>query len=420
VGAYNNERAGPAGVELVEGFVHFMKRSRLGVLSLVLSAGLVGAVCTGGASASITAAQGPSGISVSSFTGNFSEMSQFHALAAAGKGKVAAILPDVVSSNRYVEFDQPDLSKAFELAGLKPSQYTVQNARGSDTIEFDDAQTDIASGATVLVMDPLDSGVGARIESYARSHRVKVIDYDRLTLGGSRLYYVSFNNLEVGKIMGQGLVSCVAAWHVAKPQVVVMDGPGPGDTAPLLAQGYNAVVQRYFSSGKWVDVLNTAAPSGPSTAEAEFQSAYTAHPGINAALVPNDEDSAPIITYLQARQVKPHTFPITGQGASLTGLQNVLSGYQCGTVYEPIYVEAQAAVSLALYLRARQVPPRSLVNGTTEDTGADVSVPSVLLNGEWVTPRNMNDTVIRDKFVPASQLCAGPFARACTAAGIRR
>ena len=99
---------------------------------------------------------------------------------------------------------------------------------------------------------------------------------------------------------------------------------------------------------------------------------------MNAALIPNDETGAPIITYLQSLHVKPKTFPTTGQDATLTGLQNVLAGYQCGTVYKPIYLEAQAAVALALYLRAGKTPPSSLVNGNTEDTTERVSVPSVL------------------------------------------
>ena len=135
-------------------------------------------------------------------------------------------------------------------------------------------------------------------------------------------------------------------------------------------------------------------------------------------MIPNDETGAPIITYLQSLHVKPKTFPTTGQDATLTGLDNVLSGYQCGTVYKPIYLEAESAVALALYLRAGAKPPAGLVNGTTEDTTASVSVPSVLLQPEWVTTKNMNATVIKDNFVPASQLCAGQYASDCKAAGI--
>jgi D-xylose transport system substrate-binding protein len=352
------------------------------------------------------------------FTNNFSAMSQLKALAKAGKGKVAAILPDTVSSTRYVEFDAPDITKSLEAAGLSSSQIVVQNALGVDATELTDAQTDITNGATVLLMDPLDSGVGASIESYAKAHGVPVIDYDRLTLGGSRSYYVSFNNVQVGKLIGQGFVSCVSAWHVKKPQVVVMHGAATDNNATLFAQGYDAVISPYFKSKKWVEVTKTADTWDPPTAETEFQEAYTAHPNINSAVIPNDETGAPIITYLQSLHVAPKTFPTTGQDATATGLDNVLSGYQCGTVYKPIYLEAEAATALAIYLRAGVKPPSSLVNGKTTDTTTGTSVPSVLLVPEWVTPKNMNATIIKDNFVPASQLCAGAYAADCTAAGI--
>ncbi|MHB1613756.1 MAG: sugar ABC transporter substrate-binding protein [Actinomycetes bacterium] len=345
-------------------------------------------------------------------------MSALAPLAARGKGMVGVILPDTVSSARYTEFDAPYLTKALEAAGLSPSQFVVQNAQGSDATELTLAQSDITKGASVLIMDPLDSGVGAQIESYAKAHGVAVIDYDRLTLGGSRNYYVSFNNVQVGKLIGQGLVSCVAAWNVAKPHVLVMRGAPTDNNATLFAQGYDAVLAPYFQSGKWVSVGKAAGTWDPPTAETEFQQQYTAHPDINALLSPNDENAAPIIHYLQTLHVKAKTFPVTGQDATLVGLQNILSGYQCGTAYKPIYLEAQAAAALAMYLRAGLQPPSGLVNGTTLDSQTKVSVPSVLLTPEWVTSANMASTVIKDNFVPAAQLCAGSYAAACTAAGI--
>jgi D-xylose transport system substrate-binding protein len=345
-------------------------------------------------------------------------MAQLKSVAAAGKGSVFVILPDTVSSTRYVEFDAPYLKQAFTAAGLSTSDFTVENALGQDATQLSMAQSAVTKGASVLVVDPLDSGVGAHIESYAKQHGVAVIDYDRLTLGGTRSYYVSFNNVKVGQVMGQGLVSCIAAWGVKSPNVIVMKGAPTDNNATLFAQGYDGVMAPYFSSGKWKEVSQPAGTWTPSVALSEFQQQYTAHKNINAALIPNDENGAPIIHYLQGQGIKAKTFPTTGQDATLTGLQNILSGYQCGTVYKPIYEEAQAAAALALYVRASQTPPSSLVNGSTQDTTSHVSVPSVLLIPEWVTTANMNSTVIADKFVPASQLCAGSFASACTAAGI--
>jgi D-xylose transport system substrate-binding protein len=345
-------------------------------------------------------------------------MSQFKELASQGNGKIAAILPDTVSSTRYVDFDEPDITKALTTAGLSSSQFVVQNALGSDATQLTDAQNDISKGAKIILLDPLDSGVGTQIEIYAQQRGVKVIDYDQLTLGGSRDYYVGFNDVTIGKIMGQGLVSCVASWHLSKPQVVVMQGSVTDNNATLFAEGYDSVLNPLFNSKRWTAVAHTVGTWDQPTAETEFQTVYTAHHNVNAALIPNDETASPIVTYLKSLNVKPKTFPTTGQDATLTGLDNVLAGYQCGTVYKPIYLEAETSVVLALYLRAGRTPPRSLVDGTTTDTTKGVNVGSVLLMPTWVTTKNMKSTVIKDRFVPVPQLCAGQYESDCTAAGI--
>jgi D-xylose transport system substrate-binding protein len=125
-----------------------------------------------------------------------------------------------------------------------------------------------------------------------------------------------------------------------------------------------------------------------------------------------------VIAYIKSLGIPPRRFPTTGQDATLIGLQNVLSGYQCGSVYKPIYLEAQAAAALALYVRANVSPPMALLNETTTDTVERKQVPSVLLAPIWVTPANMASTVIKDRFAEPQQLCAGHLAAACRAAGI--
>src|SRR5438034_2165229 len=138
---------------------------------------------SGGSSSSASSSSGVNvSISVAAFDRNFTAMAALKPLAAAGKGNVAVLLPDTVTSARYVQFDAPYLTQALTAAGLSSSQFSVQNAQGSDQTELSDAQTAITQGATVLIMDPIDSGVGAQIETYAKSHGVAVIDYDRLTL----------------------------------------------------------------------------------------------------------------------------------------------------------------------------------------------------------------------------------------------
>jgi D-xylose transport system substrate-binding protein len=153
-------------------------------------------------------------------------------------------------------------------------------------------------------------------------------------------------------------------------------------------------------------------------ARTTFEEQFTAHNTINAVVTPNDDNANAVISYLKTLKVPPHSFPTTGQDATLTGMQNILSGYQCGSVYKPIYLEAQAAVALAVYLRAGEQPPAALVNGKTMDSKQNKEVPSVLLKPLWVTPKNMAATVVKDGFVPAKKLCAGNMAKACKAAGI--
>jgi D-xylose transport system substrate-binding protein len=396
---------------------------RVTVLAIALGAFI--AACGSSSSSSTSSSTGSSStgtptISATSFTNNFSAMASLASLAKAGHGKIAAILPDTTSSTRYVEFDAPYLKKAAAAAGLSSSDITVQNALGSDSTFVTDAQSDITNGATVLLIDPEDSGTGVTVQRYAKAHGVAVVDYDRLTLGApaGTANYVSFDNTRVGQLIGTGFVSCVQAWHVANPQVVVMHGDVTDNNATLFATGYNSVLNPLFASGKYKLVARTAGTWKPPVALTEFQGAFTAHSNTNSAVIPNDETGAPIISYLQSHGVKAKTFPTTGQDATLTGLQNVLSGYQCGTVYKPIYLEAQAAVALGLYLRAGKPAPPALLNATATDPTTKVKVPSVYLTPQWVTPTNMNATVIKDNFVPAAQLCSGKFAAACKSAGI--
>ena len=360
-------------------------------------------------------------VSATSFTSNLSVMSQFTGLAAQGKGKVGVLLPDTASSARYTAFDAPLLTESFQKAGLASSDVTIDNAQGVDATQLSQAQALITGGATVLLLDALDSGVGASIESYAKQQGVKVIDYDRLVLGGSRTYYVSFDNVKVGTLIGQGLVSCVTSWNVKSPQVFELDGSPTDNNATLFAQGYNSVLNPLYANKTYTKVGEQAVPNWDNQqALTIFQQQFTAHPNINATLEANDGLANSVISALKTDKIAAKTIPTTGQDATLQGLQNVLVYYQCGTVYKPIFLEAQAAASLALYLRAGVTPPADLVNGSVTDTGVNpnVKVSSVLLTPIWVTTANMNSTVVADGFVQASQLCAGAFATPCTQAGI--
>jgi D-xylose transport system substrate-binding protein len=401
-----------------------MRRFAIGVASCLMAVGLAACGSSNNSTNPTTTTTGTATgaipqIDASAFTADFALMKQLTGLASQGKGMVGVLLPDTTTSARYVTYDAPYLTQAFQAAGLSADQFKVDNAQGSAATMQQQAEADITAGASVLLVDPLDPGSGAAIESNAESKGVKVIDYDRLVTGGpADRYYVSFDNVKVGQLIGQGEIDCLTAWNVSKPNILIMDGDPTDNNAKLFAQGYNGVLNPKFSDGTYVKVGEPAGTWTPSIAATTFQQQYTAHPNINAVVTPNDDNANAVIAILQTNKIPAKTFPTTGQDASPSGLQNILKGYQCGTVYKPIYLEAQAAAALALYLRAGVTPPTTLVNATTPDTTLGKDIASVYTTPIWVTTANMEATVVKDGAVKVSDLCAGDLASACQAAGI--
>jgi D-xylose transport system substrate-binding protein len=407
---------------------------KLRSLTLMASAGalavIVAACGTSTGTSPSASATVPSGLSVTSFDATFSAMAQLKSLHAAGSGLVGVILPDTTSSTRYVAFDEPYLKQAFTAAGYSSSEFTIANAQGDVAKEISLAQADITQGAKVLIFDPLDKPTGEQIQALAQSHGVKAISYDRATFTGTNTYYVSFDNVAVGKLIGKGFTDCVTAWGVTNAKVFTLDGGEDTDpNAVSFAQGYNSAIW-----GK----TDTPLPAGTTnngltlvqekvtpgwtnaTGQAIFQQAYTANPSINATVEANDGLGNAVITVLKSKNVAAKKVPTTGQDATLQGMVNVLQNYQCGSVYKAVYQEAQDAVALATILRAGQTPPAALLNGTTKpptgQTGNEQ--PASLLTPVWVNAANMNATVIKDKFVDKTALCTQAGASACTAAGI--
>src|SRR5438067_5262471 len=407
-----------------------MRLARL--LPAFVAAGALLAACGGSTGSTTTpSATVPSDLSISSFTADFSYMAKLKDLTAAGKGKVAVLLPDTTSSVRYVQFDQPYLQKAFELAGYKSSDFTISNAQGQEAQELAQAQTAISNGATVLIMDPLNSTVGSQIQNVASQKGVKVISYDRATFTGTNTYYVSFDNVQVGELIGKGFVQCVSDWGVKNAQVFELDGGQNSDpNAVSFAQGYNDAIWgdkvqsettgKTNSQGMKLVGEQVATDWKNDVGGTIFQQQFTAHPTINATGDANDGLANAVVQVLKNRGVGARRIPTTGQDASPDGLVNVLTGYQCGTVYKAIYLEAQDAVALATVLRAGQTPPSALLNGTTTPPSgvSGNQQPASLLVPTWVDVSNMNATVIKDNFVDKTTLCSKAGAAACTAAGI--
>lgn len=397
---------------------------QIAAVTAALALAAAAASCGSSSSSSSNASSSGGGavpqVDVTKFTADFAVMKTLQSLAAQGKGKIGVLLPDTTTSTRYVQYDAPNLTRAFEAAGLSSSDFKITNAQGSVSTMQQQAEADITDGASVLLIDPIDTGSGAAIEKNAEAKGLKVIDYDRLVLGGpADRYYVSFNNVKVGQLIGQGEISCINAWGVKNPNILIMDGDPTDNNAKLFAQGYNGVLAPKFADGTYKKVGEPTGTWDPPTAQTTFEQQYTAHPNINAVVTPNDSNAAAVIAALKNKKIPPKTFPTTGQDAGLEGLQNILAGYQCGTVYKPYFLEAQAAAALALYLRAGQTPPSTLVNSTTKDSTIGANVKSVYTPPTWVTVDNMNDTVVKDGTVTAKQLCSGGFQSDCAAAGIQ-
>ncbi len=410
--------------------------SRLAGISLAVVVGMVFTACSSTPKAATTtttkaSATVPSDLSVKSFNVNFTEMPKLKPLAASGTGLVGVILPDTTSSTRYVDFDAPYLTKAFQMAGYSSSDFKIDNAQGVDATELADAQADVSLGAKVLVFDPIDSTVGAEVQSYASTHGVAVISYDRATFTGTNTYYVSFDNDLVGKLIGQGFESCVSSWGITSPKVFELDGGEDTDpNAVSFAQGYNSVVwnstttplKAGLTNSKGYTLIGDQITPGwvNATGATIFTQQFTAHPTINATIEANDGLAEAVVTDLKNKGVGPKKIPTTGQDATLQGMENILQGYQCGSVYKPIYQEAQDAVSLATILRAGKTPPSALVNSTTTPpkgvTGS--AQPASLLTPTWVDTTNMASTVIKDQFISASTLCTAVGNSVCSSAGI--
>jgi D-xylose transport system substrate-binding protein len=379
----------------------------------------------------------PAMLSISTFNVNInSTMSEFKPLTEfATKGvdslQVGVILPDTTSSTRYVDFDQPYLNDAFADAGYTQAQYRIDNAQGSDATELDDATADINLGAKVLIMDPLDGPTGVAIAKLAESKGVTLISYDRATFQGNNTYYVSFNNELVGQLIGQGFEACVQSWGISKPQVFVLNGGEDTDpNAISFAEGYNKVVWSQAAKSVAAGASNSLgyslvgenfAPGWDNTKGGTiFQQEFTAHPKINATIEANDGLSNAVITDLKADGVKPNKIPTTGQDATAQGMAWILEGYQCGSVYKAVYKEAQDAVAMATILLAGDKPPAALLNGSTVDPAdSSITEPASLLTPVWVTKANMETTVVKDGFDPASAICAIAGAALCTADGIQ-
>jgi D-xylose transport system substrate-binding protein len=371
------------------------RKTGLGLGALVVTAALVAAGC-GSSNNNNTSSSG--GAAASSST------------SAKPAGSVAVLLPDTQSSVRWEQFDRKYLEQAFSSAGVK---HTIVNAQGDPGTQRTQAEQALTNGAKVILLVDLDPGSGKSIISLAHARGAKVIDYDRLTLGGGADYYVSFDNVKVGQLQGQGLVKCIQQQNLKTPTVAELNGSPTDNNATLFAQGYNSVLKPMYSNGTFKKGPNQSVPDWDNQKALTIfeQMLSRTSNNIQAVLAANDGLANSVISAETARKLK--YAPVTGQDATAEGIQHILAGQQCMTVYKAVKKESDAAAQLAIALAKGETP-----NAPDKTDNKGTQTPSVLLTPVAVTKANINDTVIKDGFLTKDQICVGKFAKFCSSAGL--
>jgi len=332
---------------------------------------------------------------------------------ATAKAKVGVILPDTASSARWEGADRPLLTQAFKAAGVDAD---IQNANGDKAKFATIADQMLNEGANVLVIVNLDSPSAAAVINKAKQQGVPVIDYDRLTLGGGASYYVSFDNVAVGTAQGEGLVKCMQANGDKSGPVALLNGSPTDNNATLFKQGYEKAIK----DAGYTIAADQSVPDWDNTkAGTIFEQMYTKaggkFVGVDAA---NDGLGGAVVSVLK-RNGEAGKIPVTGQDATDEGLQRVLTGDQCMTVYKAIKKEADAASSLAIALaKGDTAAADKLATGTVEDTETKQPVKSVLLQPQLIMKDSVKD-VIADGYTTAAKVCStAALKKACAANGI--
>jgi D-xylose transport system substrate-binding protein len=333
-------------------------------------------------------------------------------------GKVGVILPDTTSSTRYTLYDKPLLQKALSAAGITPD---IQNAGGSTSRFQQIAQSMIGEGVKVLIIDSIDATSGAAVERQAKQAGIKVIDYDRVNLGGTAGYYVAFDSVDVGKLMGQTLVDCLDASGTTNPQIIMMDGGKDVDNnAVLFAKGANDVLKPLQNQGK-LTIASESVVKGwtISNAAPTFTQALTANGGkVDGVIAANDDIANAVIGVLKQSGLNGHV-AVTGQDSGVVGLQNIITGQQSMTVFKNVKLEANAAAQLAIALiSGKNAASAGLTLTKFDDPQSPKhNIQALLLPTQVITQANVMD-VVKAGALTVADICKG-IASACASAGVQ-
>jgi D-xylose transport system substrate-binding protein len=328
-------------------------------------------------------------------------------------GSIALLLPESKTA-RYESQDRPNFER--KMRELCPDcEILYSNADQDAAKQQQQAEAALTKGAKVMVLDPVDAAAAGNIVQRAKQSQVPVISYDRLITDADIDYYISFDNVRVGELQGQSLVDKLKE-DGKKGSIVMINGAPTDNNAKLFKQGAHSVIDKSgFKVGKEYDTPDWS----PDKAQTEMEQAITAlgKDGFVGVYAANDGTGGGAIAAMKANGVDPKQVPVTGQDAELAAIQRILSGEQYMTVYKAIKPEAEAAAELAYALVQGKQPPSGLVNDEVDN--GQKQVPSVLLKPVAVTVDNIADTVIKDGFWKASQVCTGKYAAACKEAGIQ-
>lgn len=330
-------------------------------------------------------------------------------------GSIAVLLPDSSSSMRWEADDRRFFKQAFDAAGV---DYTIFNAEGNARTQQTQAEQAVTNGAKVLVLTNLDNGSAATIIAQAHEAGVKVIDYDRLTIEGPGAdLYVSFDNVEVGRLMGVTLQPLIDTLEVETPRVILLNGSSDDYIASLFAGGYKSIAESKFKTGEWDKIGEVAIFDwDPQQSYVIFEQMLTAAQGnVDVVFAANDPIANSVVTVLKNQRMEP--ILLSGQDATITGLQNLLSGWQTMTVYKPIKLEAEAAAEAAIRILKGEdvstIATNSINNGQND-------IPFMKLAPVVVTKDNIAETVIADGFRTWDEICIGEIEQYCPALEVRK
>ena len=328
--------------------------------------------------------------------------------------KVGVILPETTTSARWEGFDHPLLEKALKAEGFDP---IIQNAQGDDQKVSTLADQMLSQGVKVLILASTTGDVGAAVEKKADAQGVPVIDYDRLNAGGTAKYYVSFDNVGVGKLQGQALADSLKSKPGA--QVIEIEGAPTDNNATLFYQGQQQVLKPLYDNGTLKLVKSQFIDKWDNqTGGTVFENFLTANSGkVDGVLAANDGLAGAVIAVLQKNKLNG-SVPVTGQDATADGLKAILRGDQYMTVFKPIDQEANAAAKLAsALLKNSAADADKIATQSVTDPKTQRVVKSLLLDPQAITKDKVKD-VIAAGAVPKSDVCTGDVAALCAAAGI--